>query len=202
MRTRAISLPAVITGPPRARGFTLVELIVTMAVAGILISIAMPSFRSFMQNSRLTTQASTLVYSLNLARSEAIRLDTPVEVCASSDGATCNIAATPPGWADGWIVCYPAANCAPGGAGPFTLLQVSPALGGGNTADELSGALAVTYLTSGQTNTGPNGSAYRFVFCDNRGPTFGQDVEISFIGRIESAQTQGETVSNKPLAAC
>ncbi len=199
MRTRAISLPAVITGPPRTRGFTLIELIVTMTVAGILLGIAMPSFRSFMQNSRLATQANTLVYSLNLARSEAIRLDTQVEVCASADAATCSGAT----WANGWIVCYPAANCGPGAPGASTLLQVSPALGGGNTATEqLNGALAVTYLTSGQTNTGANGSAFRFVFCDNRGPAFGQDVEISFIGRIESAQTQGETVSNQPLAAC
>jgi type IV fimbrial biogenesis protein FimT len=203
MRTRAFSPPAGPTTLHRARGFTIVELIVTMAVVGILVSIAVPSFRSFLQNSRLANQANTLVYSLNLARSEAIRLDTPIEVCASSDGATCNIAATPPGWADGWIVCYPAANCAPGGAGPFTLLQVSPALGGGNTVTEqIAGALAVTYLTSGQTNTGKAGSNYRFVFCDNRGAAFGQDVEISFIGRIESAQTQGQTVSGAALAGC
>ena len=138
----------------RALGFSLLELMMVVAVAGILLAIAVPSFRSFMQNSRLSTQANTLVYSLNLARSSAVKLDTAVQVCASSDGANCNGAA----WDQGWLVGYPAAaNCATGGA-PATVLGVSPQLGGGNHANEkIIGALAVCYLASGQTNNGIGG---------------------------------------------
>ena len=101
----------------RARGFSLVELMLVLTVGGILLAIAAPSFRSFMQNSRLTTQANTLVYALNLARSEAVRLDTTVEVCASKNGASCD-GGGPPGnpWDDGWIVCYPVAACGAGAA--------------------------------------------------------------------------------------
>jgi type IV fimbrial biogenesis protein FimT len=178
---------------PRALGFSLIELIIVLAVAAVLLGIAVPSFRTFNQNSRLTTQANSLVYALNLARSEAVSLDQKVQVCASSDGATCTGT-----WVQGWIVCYPVAACAGGGA---TLLLVSPALGGGNTlTEQIGGALAVTYLTSGQTSSGPGGAAYRFAFCDSRGATFAQDVEINPIGRIESGPTQGQTVSGAALA--
>ncbi len=181
------------------RGFSLIELITVMAVAAVLLGIAVPSFKSFMQNSRLAMQANTLVYSLNLARSTSIKLQQPVEVCASSDGASCTGT-----WANGWIVCYPVASCAPAGGPPApTLLQVSPALGAGNTVtEEIGGALAVTYLTGGQTSNGPGGAAFQFVFCDVRGPTFGQDVEINPIGRIQSSPTQGKTISGAALGAC
>jgi len=181
----------------RALGFSLLELMMVVTVAGILLAIAVPSFRSFMQNSRLSTQANTLVYSLNLARSSAVKLDTAVQVCASSDGVNCNGAA----WDQGWLVGYPAAaNCATGGA-PATVLGVSPQLGGGNHANEkIIGALAVCYLASGQTNNGIGGTTYQFSFCDNRGAASGQDVEINFTGRIQSAQVQGQLISGGALA--
>ena len=177
----------------RDRGFTLAELMITLAVAAILLAIAVPSFRTFVQNSRLTTQADTLVYSLNLARNEAVKLDTPVAVCASSDGATCTGA-----WVNGWIVCYPAANCLPGSATPPTVLQVSPGLSNGNTvAEKISGATLATYSSNGQT-----GAGYQFVFCDSRGAGSGRDVEINLIGRIEAAPTAGQQVSGAALGAC
>jgi type IV fimbrial biogenesis protein FimT len=177
----------------------MVELIMTVTVVGILLAIAAPSFRSFMQNSRLSTQANTLVYALNLARSSAVRLDTTVEVCASSDGATCTGT-----WADGWIVCYPVASCAAGGGPPApTLLGVSPKLGSGNTVTEqITGATAVPYLPNGQTNNGVGGTTYQFVFCDSRGAAFGEAVEINFIGRIEASPTQGQLSSGVALGGC
>src|SRR5579871_266621 len=84
----------------RLQGFTLVELLVTLSVAAILLAIAMPAFSSFMKNTRLSMEANTLVYDLNLARSEAVKLDTSVEVCASADHVTCSTVA--PDWATGW----------------------------------------------------------------------------------------------------
>lgn len=181
------------------RGFSMIELIMVMTVAGILAAIAAPSFKTFMQNSRLSTQANTLVYALNLARASAIKLDTAVQVCASADGASCNGGA----WTNGWIVGYPApANCVTGGA-PATLLSVSPALGGGNTANEKNiNALAVCYLPNGQTNNGVGGNFYQFVFCDNRGAAFGQAVELNFIGRIQASPTLGQLANGAALPGC
>lgn len=69
--------------------FTLVELVVTMAVAAVLLTIAIPSFQTVIQNSRIATQANSLLTDLNYARSEALRRNLNVGICASNDGATC-----------------------------------------------------------------------------------------------------------------
>lgn len=177
-------------------GFTLIELLVTLTVAAILLGLAMPAFSSFVQNSRLSTEADTLVYALNLARSKAVKFDTTVQVCASSDGATC--AGSSGTWTGGWIVLCPS-NC-PAGLGPSpALLLVDPALNANNTArEEQTGAKTVSFLSAGQIS----GGNLQFVFCDNRGPSYGRDIEINSIGEITSSSTAGQTVSRVALGAC
>jgi len=74
-------LPATIGPPPRlpdARGFTLIELMVTLTVMAIILAIAAPSFSALLASNRLTTQTNELVGALNLARSEAVRRSQPV----------------------------------------------------------------------------------------------------------------------------
>ncbi|QOW25749.1 GspH/FimT family pseudopilin [Lysobacter sp. H23M47] len=70
-------------------GFSLIELIVTIVVLAILVTLATPSFTSLLNSSRLTAQANELVASLQLARSEAVRRNTPVTLCRSTNGSTC-----------------------------------------------------------------------------------------------------------------
>lgn len=181
-----------------ARGFTLLELLITVVVGAILLGIAMPSFRSYVQTSRLTTESESLVYSLNLARDEAVKLDTTVDVCASSDMATCSS----DDWKTGWIVCYPDANCT---GGMPTVLQVMPAVSSPNTVDEeVSGASVVRFNSSGQSvdSAGDSGQAFQFVFCDSRGVNYAQDIEVNLIGRIEAAQTAGMSVAGGALGGC
>ncbi|MDR2876925.1 MAG: GspH/FimT family pseudopilin [Chromatiales bacterium] len=81
-------------------GFTLIELLVTVTIAGILLTLAVPSFNETIRNNRLTTQANDLVSTFNLARSEAIKRRTNVQVCTSNNQAACTN--TP--WTQGWIV--------------------------------------------------------------------------------------------------
>ena len=63
---------------PYSKGFTLIELMVTVAIAGIVMGLGIPTFSQLITNSRLTTSINELVTSLNLARSEAIKRGQPV----------------------------------------------------------------------------------------------------------------------------
>ena len=69
----------------RQHGLTLVELMVTLAVAIILVAVGMPLFSGVSANNRATTQANTFLTAMKLARSEAIRRGTEVSVCAIDD---------------------------------------------------------------------------------------------------------------------
>ena len=73
----------------RTAGFTLVELMVTLAVLAIGAAIAFPSFRGVLQSNRVSTATNQLIGSLSLARSEAIRSSRPAGVCPSDTGAVC-----------------------------------------------------------------------------------------------------------------
>lgn len=76
-------------GRRRPSGFTLIELMVTVAVVAIIAVVAVPNLVSVIDANRLRSQTDELVASLQLARSEAIRRNARVTVCASADGATC-----------------------------------------------------------------------------------------------------------------
>jgi type IV fimbrial biogenesis protein FimT len=95
---------AALRGGRKAGGFTLVELMVTLLVVAILLGIAVPSFRDAALSSRLTGYANDLVASVQLARSEAIKRNLTVTLCASVNGSTC---AAGVGWEVGWIVLAP-----------------------------------------------------------------------------------------------
>jgi type IV fimbrial biogenesis protein FimT len=85
----------------RGLGFSLVELMVALAVMGILIGIAIPAFDSFILSHRLSSYASAFSASARVARSEAMKRNLPVTLCKSSNGTSCS---TSGGWEQGWIV--------------------------------------------------------------------------------------------------
>lgn len=82
-------------------GFTLIELMVTIAVLAIVVTIAAPSFTTMINNNRSVALGEELAIALNYARSEAVKRGSRVSICASSDGASCTAANT---WTQGWIV--------------------------------------------------------------------------------------------------
>lgn len=89
---RGAVAPSPATARHHARGFTLVELMVTLAVAGILMLIAIPSFRNITLKHRLTTTANEYVNALNTARMEAVKRNSYAQFC--SDSASSNTSDT------------------------------------------------------------------------------------------------------------
>ena len=87
------------------RGFTLVELLVVLAVMGILLTIAIPGYAFLMNTNRLAAVTNDLVSAIQLARSEAIKRGMRVTVCKTSNAMavtpTCDTTAS---WQQGWLV--------------------------------------------------------------------------------------------------
>lgn len=71
-------------------GFTLYELLTTMAIVGVVLALGVPNMRSFNQNSRMTATANDLHSSFHLARSEASRAKANITICASADSMAAN----------------------------------------------------------------------------------------------------------------
>ena len=84
-------------------GFSLIELMVTVAIAGILMAVAAPSFQSMTANSKIKTYRDSLQKAIQYARSEAVGSGFSVSVCPSNDPST-NVCAGTTDWTDGWIV--------------------------------------------------------------------------------------------------
>jgi type IV fimbrial biogenesis protein FimT len=89
------------------RGFTMLELLVTMAVAAVLLCIAIPSYRGLVSRNAMAAQVNDLVGALQYTRSQAVTRGQRVYLCKSSDQETC---AKNGDWSQGWIVYTPDAG--------------------------------------------------------------------------------------------
>jgi type IV fimbrial biogenesis protein FimT len=85
----------------RRRGLTLIELMMSVAVAAILLALAAPNFREAINKNRLSSAASELTSAVQLARAEAVRSNRRVALCRSADGSSCDSSASTWG---GWIL--------------------------------------------------------------------------------------------------
>jgi type IV fimbrial biogenesis protein FimT len=82
------------------RGFSLIELMVALSLLAILLAMALPAFSASRLNTVLRTSANNLLAGAHLARAEAIKRNSPVTLCVSSDGLVCGAG----DWNQGWIV--------------------------------------------------------------------------------------------------
>jgi type IV fimbrial biogenesis protein FimT len=82
------------------QGFSLLELMFTITVAGILVAIAVPAFSTFVRGSLVSGSARNFVVDFALARNEAVLRATTVSVCTSTDLANCDAS----GWNSGRLV--------------------------------------------------------------------------------------------------
>jgi type IV fimbrial biogenesis protein FimT len=158
------------------KGFTLLELLTTVTVAGILLSVGVPSFFDTIRSNRAATNANEIVGALMIARSEAIRRGARVSLCRSANGTTCSGT-----WADGWIAFVDGA--ATDTANPIVadVLRVWPAPAG-QTAIAASRDW-VRFMPRGNTNAA---AAFDLVIGGCRGQQ-ARTVQVNLTGRTSVA---------------
>lgn len=139
-------------------GFTLVELMITLTIAGIMLSLAAPSFQTFIRNTQVRSAADDLVSIFNYSRSEAVKRGWPVTVCKSANveaaAPTCSTSA---GWKDGWLAFVDADQNGTFNGGDTRLKIGRPTTDGISISGGTSFANYLTYLPTG-TSVGSSGN--------------------------------------------
>lgn len=162
----------------KEKGFTLVEVIVTMAISVLMLSMAVPSMSTFLSNSRQSAAINDFVASVRMARSTAIEANTDVTICPSASGRNCESV----GWHEGWIV--------------FKDLDNNQAVDDNDTIvriyDRASGVAIYPSQTDPFLRYRPNGrivhqqisgSAGDFTVCDSRGADYARVMILDLSGR-------------------
>lgn len=179
-----------ITGHP---GFTLLELLVTLAVIAIVVAFAVPSFNSMILDNRITSAINEVSSLISFARSEASkRPGGYVTLCPTSDNTSCN---GTDAWGDGWLIMLDT-------DGDRTLdasdqvLRVVGELGDGLSLDIdgfTGGGLFVQFDGRGQpAAAGTLGaSAGTFVVCDGRGDSAARGIVVMVSGQLRAARDEG-----------
>ena len=183
--------------PRISKGFTVIELMITLSVAAILLAMAIPSFTTMTMNNRITTQANEFLSAMVLARSEALKRVSRVTVCSSSNGTSC---ASTGGWEQGWIVFNDKDNDAQVDSTvvPATnepILRYTQAITGGNTLRGSTNVAAyVSFVSSGNTrlrlSDGGGPQLGTLVLCDSRGAgAHARTLRVSVTGRTGVSTT-------------
>lgn len=88
----------------RDSGFTLIELMVTLAVAGVLLGIGVPSFADLVKKNRRTAVVNDLVTDIHIARAKAFAENARVVLCRGNGNALSPACTPGAKWTDGWLV--------------------------------------------------------------------------------------------------
>lgn len=184
-------LPAEVV-PAFVRGFTLMELVITLAIASILAVAAAPSFQNFVLENRLTTQMNELVADLAFARSEAIKRGRSVTVCVRDGGAdTCDT--TAPAWHSNRLVWADENN--DGKIGTAEILRARSQLDGDNVLLASNIPPTLTFFRDGLVNVAPpaTGLPNHFKLCDRRKNDYARVAQVERSGRVRTTREKGFT---------
>ena len=156
-------------------GFTLLELIMVLALVAIVMTFAIPAMQTFTLNDRLTTNINVLIGHLAYARSESLTRSSQVVICTSDDGLTCS-----GNWSDGWIVFvdFDADNALTAGD---EVIRTHQGLGANNTTSTAGIGLQIVYDNRGFVNAASVGSMQ---LCDGRTGPYGKTIRITNTGRV------------------
>lgn len=171
----------------RRAGFTLIELVITLAVIGIVVVVALPSFQGFVLDNRLSAQTNDLVADLMFARSEAIKRSSNVLVCVKEANAeACD--STAPEWRLNRVVWVDADN--DGIIDADEVLRRRGLIEGGNVLLTSNIPTTLTFRRDGFSNVAvpATGLPSHFKLCDRRKNAFARAIVVDRTGRVRTSR--------------
>jgi len=173
-------------------GFTLIELMITLAIVAILLTVGVPSLKTFMQQNQLVAASNELISALHVARSEAIKLNTKVSICSSTNGTSCSTSSS---WQNGWIVFIDGNGATPGNLSGTGIACTNM------TTDcllRVHGAFKDNQLTvSGLDNN--NAAITAFTFTSRGLPKVVSGASVSGVFNICSLDNSGSTFASRAV---
>lgn len=182
----------------QSRGFTLLELMIVLALAAVILAIGAPNFGEFRRNARLTGDANDFLTAVQVARTEAVKQQRPVSLCTTDDPQAAVPACGATADFGGWLVfADPNADCAPAAATDITRRGGRPVADRGNVISVADGA-CLTFTANGFARDEAPAGARRVVFCDARGYELQGGTGQSAARGIEVSRTgRGEVVRDR-----
>jgi len=172
--------------PSTSRGFTLIELMVTMSVLAILLGVAMPAMQSFAIRNRLVAVNNDLMTALNYARSEASKRGTPVSICKSSSPWT----SCGGSWSTGWLVFVDGGTI--GSATGDTILRVHQGVPSGYSLNPTANFTNyVSYKRDGSAN-----NIGTFVVCHDSDEATARGITLTRLRPRLARDTNGDGIPN------
>jgi len=170
--------------------FTLVELLVTIAVGAIVLAIGVPSFQNIMQTNQLATQTNKFISAMNYARSEAVKRKENVIICPSTASGVCNAGNS---FENGWLIYVDEDR-----SSDFTA---------GDTSLWLNGALSNSLTLRGNTNVanqivfnsrGRPSASGSLIVCVDDDRTLARRIVVPLSGnlRLAESSTNGIPLEN------
>jgi type IV fimbrial biogenesis protein FimT len=155
------------TANPKSGGFTLLELMIVVVLVALILALGVPGFGEFMRNNRLAEASNGLIAAAQLARTEAIKRQVTVSVCASADPGAGEAATCSAGAFTGWLVfADPNGDCVRD-PGETRIASEGP---NDRSIRARAAGFCAAYGATGFTLPLPEGTAAdRVLFCDERG---------------------------------
>ena len=151
-------------------GFTLYELLITVLIVGVVLTLGIPNLSEFTRNSRITTTANDLHAAFQVARSEAARAKTNITICASDNSMTAG-ADCQGNWEDGFIIFVDDDGDLARAGATETVLRAHPQIAEGVSIAVANDATFFSYAATGlgRGNVGGNTALSQVIICDARG---------------------------------